>query len=54
VAVVFDNLPETFKGFRVENGDLSDLRFMDNKNVIIGLKAKGKAKKDFSGFVVRA
>ena len=35
----------------VFNGDESDLRFLDPKNSIIGLYAKGKAKKDTSGFV---
>jgi hypothetical protein len=30
------------------------LRFLDGKNVVVGLKAKGKAKKDASGFVVVA
>ena len=52
-AVVFrDKFPETFKGKKVINGDLTDLRFLDPINVIVGLKAKGKAKKDYSGFVV--
>jgi len=40
VAVVFDKLPETFKGYKVVNGDLSDLRFKDEKNVVVGLKYK--------------
>jgi hypothetical protein len=53
VAVVFDKLPETYLGRKVVNGDETDLRFLDEKNVIVGLKAKGKAKKDASGFVVR-
>ena len=44
-------MPETFNGRRVFNGDDSDLRFLDPKNVIVGLYAKGKAKKDTSGFV---
>jgi hypothetical protein len=35
----------------VYNGDESDLRFLDPKGVIVGLYAKGKAKKDTSGFV---
>ena len=53
VAVVFrDKLPKTFKGKKVINGDLTDLRFLDPVNVIVGLKAKGKAKKDYSGFVI--
>jgi hypothetical protein len=52
-AVVFrDKLPERFKGKKVINGDLTDLRFLDPKNIIVGLKAKGQAKKDYSGFVI--
>jgi len=35
----------------VFNGDESDLRFLDPDNHIVGLYAKGKAKKDISGFV---
>ena len=54
VAVVFANeLPEFWQGYPVINGDLTDLRYFDPKNVVIGLTAKGKAKKDQSGFVVR-
>jgi hypothetical protein len=54
VAVVFSgNLPETWKGFPVVSGDDTDLRFLDpTGGHVIGLKAKGDAKKDFSGFVV--
>ena len=53
VAVVFKNeLPEYWNGFKVINGDDTDLRYFDPVNVVIGLKAKGKAKKDVSGFVV--
>ena len=53
VAVVFrGKLPEIYKGKRVISGDESDARFIDPKNVIIGLVQKGKAKKDTSGFVV--
>ena len=51
VAVVFRNLLPTFMGRPVIDGDISDLRFLDPKGVIVGLKAKGKAKKDTSGFV---
>jgi len=45
VAVVFGikdeaNLPETYLGFPVINGDESDLRFLDDENVIVGLKYK--------------
>lgn len=56
--VVFDTkknhpLPKTFMGFRVIDGDESDLRFKDPKNVVVGLRAKGFAKSDTTGFVVR-
>jgi hypothetical protein len=53
VAVVFDKLPTTYMGKPVVDGDETDLRFLDPKGVIVGLKAKGKGKKDESGFVVR-
>lgn len=53
IAVVFSNeLPATFHGFNVINGDESDLRYFDPSNIVVGLKAKGSAKKDNSGFVV--
>ena len=52
VAAVFHKLPETYIGRTVINGDETDLRFLDAKGVVVGLKAKGKAKKDTSGFVV--
>ena len=35
----------------VFNGDESDLRFLDPRGTIVGLYAKGKARKDSSGFV---
>lgn len=38
----------------IYNGDESDLRFLDPQHHIIGLYAKGKAKKDTTGFVVAA
>jgi len=60
VAVVFDQLPETYKGYKVVNGDLSDLRFKDEENVVVGLKYKtntGKgadnSKAFTSGFALR-
>jgi hypothetical protein len=53
VAIVFDQVPSTYLGYQVVNGDNTDLRFLDPKNVVIGLTAKGKAKKDTSGFVVK-
>ena len=44
-------MPEAYNGLPVFNGDESDLRFLDQKGVVVGLYAKGKAKKDTSGFV---
>lgn len=54
VAVVFRDklLPFSFMDRVVFNGDESDLRFLDPKKVIVGLYAKGRAKKDTTGFVV--
>lgn len=53
VAAVFSGtLPETYKGYKVIDGDVTDYRPEDPKNVIVGLKAKGDAKKDNSGFVI--
>jgi hypothetical protein len=56
IATVFglkktEPMPETYLGMPVFNGDESDLRFLDPKGIIVGLYAKGKAKKDTSGFV---
>jgi hypothetical protein len=56
VAVVFgikktEAMPATYLGREVFNGDESDLRFLDPKGVVVGLYAKGKAKKDTTGFV---
>jgi len=48
VAVVYDEIPEG-----VFSADETDLRFLDPKVGIIGLKAKGRAKKDTTGFVIR-
>jgi hypothetical protein len=53
VAAVFDEVPGEYMGKEVINADETDLRFLDPKGVIAGLKAKGKAKKDYSGFVIR-
>jgi hypothetical protein len=53
VAAVFDRLPEEYMGREVIDADEHDLRFLDPKGVIAGLKAKGRAKKDTSGFVRR-
>lgn len=58
VAVVFGTpkghaLPETWHGYRVVDGDVSDLRFLDPPGTVVGLRAKGSAKKNQSTFVVR-
>lgn len=53
VAMVFDKIPEQYNNMPVFDADDTDLRFLDPANHIIGLKAKGKAKKDTSGFVIR-
>ena len=59
VAMVFNKLTDNFQGYKVINADLDDLRFLDEKNVICGLKYKkmtGKGannKKAFeSGFAI--
>lgn len=54
VAAVFNGkqLPPTFKGYKVINGDKTDARFLDDKGVIVGLLAKGDGKKDTTGFVI--
>jgi hypothetical protein len=52
VVVFRKELPETFAGREVVNGDESDLRFLDPPGVVVGLKAKGRARKDTSGFVI--
>ena len=62
VAMVFDKLPSEYQGFEVINADNDDLRFLDPKGVICGLKYKkmtgrGGAEKNKvafeSGFVIR-
>jgi hypothetical protein len=53
IAAVFDEVPDSYMGKPVINADETDLRFLDPKGVIAGLKAKGRAKKDYSGFVIR-
>jgi hypothetical protein len=53
IAVVFrDVLPKVFKGLKVIDGDTHDMRFLDKSPVVVGLVAKGKGKKDTSGFVI--
>jgi len=48
VVAVYDKIPEG-----VPSADETDLRFLDPKGIMLGLKAKGKAKKDYTGFVIR-
>jgi len=52
VAVVFDTLPTKWAGVKVIDGTETDLRFLDEQGVVVGLVAKGKAKKDNSGFTI--
>ena len=53
VSAVFKNkLPGTFLGVPVIDGDFSDIEMLSNKGIILGLKAKGKAKKDTTGFAI--
>ena len=54
IAVVFDTkkgeeLPSSFWGFPVVDGDKSDLIFLHPTNVVVGLRSKGKAKKAPTG-----
>lgn len=58
VTVVFwPRIPKTWQGFKVIDGDKHDFRFLDPPGVIVGLLAKGKAKKladpSGKGFVVQ-
>lgn len=54
IAAVFaEDLPDSYLGYKVINGDETDLRIFDPVNCIVGLKAKGDAKKDKSGFVIQ-
>jgi hypothetical protein len=56
IATVFRDaeLPLTYQGYKVISGDAHDFRFLDPREsvgVIVGLKAKGPARRDKSGFV---
>ena len=50
---MFNGTPITYKGYRVVDGDKTDLEMTKYKNVVLGLKAKGDAKKDTTGFVIQ-
>lgn len=52
VAVVFQSVPTTWNGFPVVDGDEHDAVFVRDQRTVLGLKAKGPARKDTSGFVV--
>lgn len=61
IAVVFRNRAiveamlangETFLGLPVVDGDNTDIRHLDPKGAVVALYAKGKARRDQSGFVV--
>ena len=61
IAVVFRNRSiveamlangDMFLGLPIVDGDDTDIRHLDAKGVIVALYAKGKARKDQSGFVV--
>jgi hypothetical protein len=56
VAVVFDvkkgkALPQTFNGYKVVDGDVTDVRFADPKGVIVGLRWKKIGNKEVNDYV---
>lgn len=60
VSIVFDKVPANFEGYNVIDGDKNDLRFLDDKKVIVGLKYKKMTGKGAdnkvafeSGFAIR-
>lgn len=53
-AVVFmkkADIPSTFRGWQVVDGDDTDVRHIEPEKVVVALYAKGKAKRDIGGFV---
>ena len=53
-AVVFqkrEDIPDTFRGWPVVNGDDTDVRHIEPAQVVVALYAKGKARHDATGFV---
>ena len=57
LAVVFstkkkDMLPQRYRSLPVVDADDTDLRFLDPRGSVCGLRAKGAAKSDSTGFVV--
>lgn len=54
VTFVFDKVPSYYHEYEVINGDESDLRFLDKKGVIVGLRSKGtQGVKNQDNFVIR-
>lgn len=60
IAIVFDTIPKTYMGYKVIDGDISDLRFKDKKGIIVGLKYKKLTGRDAdnqkafeTGFAIR-
>jgi hypothetical protein len=56
VAVVFRvkrgrPLPAVWNGYDVVDGDVTDLRYLDPRGTVVGLRAKGSAYHDATGFV---
>lgn len=55
VAMVFEEVPESFLGYKVIDGDAYDMRYIDEESVIVGLKYKqvrNKLDKAKSKFVI--
>ena len=43
----YTELPQTYKGFEVINGDQTDLRFTDKRGVVVGLKLKSASHAEY-------
>ena len=59
VAIIFNvkheiDLPLTYNGYKVINGDLTDARFMDEKGCIVGLKFKRIADREAEKKVINS
>ena len=54
VSVVFGgDIPATWRGYPTVNGDQHDLTFLYPAGHVVALSAKGRAKQDSTGFVIR-
>lgn len=53
ISACFDPKPLTYHGFQVVDGDEHDLTFFQPHGVWLGLRPKGRMRKDTTGFVVR-